>query len=302
MTIAQLEAFLAVVRHGTVRAAADHEHASQPALTARIQSLEQELGAELFHRLPRGMTLTAVGRAFLPYAERGIAAIDAGAAIVPEVKEGAAGELVIGAGASVGTYVLPEVLARFIERRPNVRLSIRTGHPEEIVQMVAVGEVQVGITRESHDPRVHSRHLYDEQLLLVARPELVADAGDDQLRIKRFVIFEIAPDHGDVAGAVLRALDVPLRAVMELDNIAAAKRTVERGLGAALLPATAVADSLAEGRLVSIDLPGVLPATRPIVLLSRQDGEPDIPVVAALVELLMHVPDLVPGALRPSSH
>src|SRR3954466_12865821 len=69
-SVAGLESFLAVARCGNLTVAARELHVTQPGLTARLQRLEAELGAELLVRLPRGVRLTAAGRALLPYAER----------------------------------------------------------------------------------------------------------------------------------------------------------------------------------------------------------------------------------------
>jgi DNA-binding transcriptional LysR family regulator len=66
------------------------------------------------------MELTHAGRAFLPYAERALDALRGGAALVSELAEGVVGELAIGAAPSVGSYVLPELLARYLERIPVV--------------------------------------------------------------------------------------------------------------------------------------------------------------------------------------
>ena len=70
MLLSQVEGFLETARHRNLSRAADALHVTQPALTARIQALESELGTVLFVRGRHGMDLTDAGRAFLPYAER----------------------------------------------------------------------------------------------------------------------------------------------------------------------------------------------------------------------------------------
>ena len=113
MLLSQVESFLETSRHRNLSRAADALHVTQPALTARIQSLEAELGTALFVRGRHGMDLTDAGRAFLPYAERAMAALDAGASLLTELRRGGTGELVLGAAPAVSTYVLPALLVRY---------------------------------------------------------------------------------------------------------------------------------------------------------------------------------------------
>lgn len=78
MLNAQVEGFVAVAREGNLRRAAARLYISQPALSARIAALEAELGTELFRRTRTGMVLTHAGRAYLPYAERALEALEGG--------------------------------------------------------------------------------------------------------------------------------------------------------------------------------------------------------------------------------
>lgn len=77
MSLVQLESFVAVAEEGHVGRAARRLHLSQPPLTRRIRSLEDELGLELFERTPRGMRLRPAGERLLPRARRILAQVDA---------------------------------------------------------------------------------------------------------------------------------------------------------------------------------------------------------------------------------
>ena len=154
MLTAQVEAFLEIARQGNLSRAAEALHVTQPALTARLQGLESELGGPLFVRGRRGMALTDAGRAFLPYAERAMDALDEGATLLRDLAQGGAGELVVGTAPAVGTYVLPPLLVRFTERHPRVRLVVRTGHSEEILAMALRREIDLGLVRELRHPDI----------------------------------------------------------------------------------------------------------------------------------------------------
>ncbi len=84
MSLDQIRSFVAVAETGAVVRAAARLHLSQPPLTRRIRALEDELGAPLFERLPRGMRMTPAGEAFLPHARQVLAAVDAAARAVSD--------------------------------------------------------------------------------------------------------------------------------------------------------------------------------------------------------------------------
>lgn len=76
MSLDQIRAFVVVAEEGSVRRAAERLHVSQPPLTRSLAKLEDELGARLFERTPRGMRLAPAGEAFLPSARRVLSAVD----------------------------------------------------------------------------------------------------------------------------------------------------------------------------------------------------------------------------------
>src|SRR4051795_7666399 len=97
MLLSQVEAMIAVARDGQISRAATSLFITQPALTARIHTLEEELGVALFNRSGRGMELTPAGRAFLPYAERALGALQDGAELLTALDRGGGGALGVGA-------------------------------------------------------------------------------------------------------------------------------------------------------------------------------------------------------------
>jgi DNA-binding transcriptional LysR family regulator len=299
--LAQIEGFIEIARQGNMRRAALALSLSQPALTARIQALEEELGTGLFRRTHSGMVLTPAGRAFLPHADRAMEAIRSGGSLVRELEHGVTGELALAVAPAVSAYVLPEILVRFTERHPDVRLLVRTGHSEEIVDLVARGEVELGIVRQLRDARVRRRPLYEDELLLVARPDhpfAVAGAVDvSEIRHAQLILFDRTSSYYDVTNALFRVAGVVPRGVMEVDNIEAAKRMVERGLGVALLPGTAVADSIEVGSLREIELIGTVTIRRRIEAVERPGPRPPWPFLETLWGLLDRIPELIPRAL-----
>ena len=295
----QIEAFLEIARQGNLSRAAEALHVSQPALTARVQALESELGQALFLRGRRGMTLSDAGRAFLPYAERAVIALGEGASLVRDLGQGGTGELVLGAAPAVSTYVLPALLVRFVDRHPRVRLVVRTGHSEEILAMALRREIDLGLVRELRHRDIESVPLYEDELVLVAHPSHpLAGQGRvsvDDVAGARLILFDRTSSYYDLTNALFRSAGVTPDGVMELDNIDAAKQMVGQGLGIALLPSTAVAGEVRDGRLVAIPMRGATPIRRRITAIRRRDLGAMTGPVAAFLEILSGVGELLPG-------
>jgi DNA-binding transcriptional LysR family regulator len=297
--IAQIEGFLEIARQRNLSRAAEALHVTQPALTARIRQLEDELETPLFERSHRGMRLTDAGRAFLPHAERAVEALATGRGTVGEHARGTAGRLVIGTAPAVGAYVLPGLLARYVELLADVRLIVRTGHSEEIVEQVDRGELDIGLVRELHHPGLTVRMLYSDELLLVAPPRhpfvRAGPIGVERLADATLILFDRTSSYYDLTNAMFRTAGVVPRSTIELDNIEAAKHMVRNGLGVAFLPATAIAGDVARGDLRTVPLVSVAPTRRHIVAVWRSSSDPPAPPLRGFLEVLDQIDRIIPA-------
>lgn len=298
--LAQIEAFVMVARRGSISAAADELIVSQPAVTARIQGLERSIGAGLFIRSRAGSRLTEAGRALLPHAERALAAVAGGRQAVADVASGSGGRLTIGAAPAVSTYVLPAVLHRFQADHPRVQLSVRSGHSEEVLEMVLREEVEIGLMRPIPHADVASSPLYEDQLVLVVhRGHAFAARGQirmSQMATEHLILFDRTSSYHELTSSIFRQAGIDPRGYLEVDNIDAAKRMVEQRLGVALLPLTSVQAEIGTGRLFPVTVTDMAPVRRQIVTVRRRDvGDPSA-VVAAFLRTLA---DLRPDRARP---
>jgi DNA-binding transcriptional LysR family regulator len=288
--LAHLESFVEVARTGNVSRAAQSLFLTQPALTARLKSLENELGVELFVRSARGMSLTDAGRAFLPYAQRTLGLVTEGRQVIADLREGATGELVIGAAPAVSTYLLPTILKAFRSTYPNVRLGVRTGHTEEVLEMVLRRDVNIGVGRPVRHPDVELIPVFEDELLLVVSRRHPFAARTkvrmDELASERLILFDRASSYHELTSALFREAGVVPVSIMELDNVEAAKKMVQQGLGVALLPRMALAAELRSRSLRPVRLIGAQPVRRPIVALRRRDAGEPIGPVAGFLETL----------------
>jgi len=288
--LAQVEGFLEVARRGNVSRAAEAMFLTQPTLTARLHAVEKELGEPLFARTRRGMRLTDAGRAFLPYAERAIRAVRDGRQALADARSMSAGRLVLGAAPAVSTYVLPALLQRFAASYPRVEVAVRTGHSEDVLQMLLREEVQLAMVRALRHRDIESIPLYDEELVLVVPPgHAFADrrkVGIADLASERLILFDRTSSYYELTQTFFLSLGVTPREVMELDNIEAAKKMVERRLGVALLPRTAVLGEIAAKTLSLVTVTDGPHVAQQIVAIRRRDqGRPSGPVAAFLTLL-----------------
>jgi DNA-binding transcriptional LysR family regulator len=290
MRLEQLDAFMEVSRRGTVSQAAEALFVTQPTLTARLKGLERELDAILFVRSGRGMRLSEAGRAFLPYAERTLDAAAAGRRLLFELARGETGHLALGAAPAVSTYVLPRILTRFRRTNPKVALAVRTGHSEEVLELVLREQVQIGLGRTLRHPGVEAIPLYEDELVLVVDPEHpFADAGavgTEDITDVQLILFDRTSSYHRLTNELFRGAGAVPRAVMELDNIDAAKKMVEQGLGVALLPHTAVAGELEAGALRAVTLSDAPELKREIVIFRRRDAGPASGALEAFLNCL----------------
>jgi DNA-binding transcriptional LysR family regulator len=295
--LAQMQGFLEVARRGNVSRAAEAIYVSQPTLTARLHALETELGEKLFVRTRQGMRLTDAGRAFLPFAERATQAVREGRDAIAELNSASAGHLVIASAPAVSTYVLPPLLERFAAAHPRVEVAVRTGHSEEVLQMVLKSEVQLGLGRELRHHDIELIPFYEEELGLMVAPGhhlaerrsvTMADLAAEQL-----ILFDRTSSYYELTQASFASAGLTPRSMFELDNIEATKKMVERKLGVALLPRTAVSVEVAADKLRRVPISDALPMRRRLVAMRRHDQGPPSGVVKAFLDLLLRAEELI---------
>ena len=286
----QIEGFLEVARQGSVSRAAEALFITQPTLTARLHGLERELGAKLFLRTPRGMRLTEAGHAWVPFAERAMRALVEGRDALDQVMTASAGHLVIGSAPAVSIYVVPGLLEKFVAAHPRVEVSVRTGHSEDLVDLVLREEVQLGLGREIHHPDLELRPFHKEVLVLVCAPDHAFTGRRSvtmaEVTNEKLIMFDRTSSYYEITHAAFATSRVKLRRYMELDSIEAAKKMVERGLGVALLPATAVVREVESRHLTRVKVRDAPPMYNTIAAFRRRDAGRPEGVVAAFLSLL----------------
>jgi DNA-binding transcriptional LysR family regulator len=274
MDIGQLEAFLQVAGQRSFSRAAEALRLTQPSVTARIQSLERDLGETLFERNGRGVSLTEAGSAFMPHAQRVLKALQDGRDAIQSLQQLELGTLRLAAAPTIGTYVLPGLLKEFRERYPGIEVSVRTEYSDQIVQMVLADDVQVGLERAISHADCVTVPLYEDEVVLVASQQhpfaARGTASVEDLSGQALIMFNRGSSYYTLVDNALRQAGAPVSPAMELDNMEAAKKMVQEGLGIAMLPKVAVERELQQGELRQIRVRGMTMPRRQIALIYRR--------------------------------
>ena len=169
----QLEYLLAVIDHGGFTSAATALHVSQPALSAAVKSLEKDLGALLFHRLPRGVRLTEAGAEFAQSARMVMRQLDTARARVDAVTGLIAGRLDIISLPGMLLDPLAPVIGRFRRLHPRVRVRVvQAEASEDVRNAVRAGDAELGLTDEvaAADKDVIGEPVLEQELVAVLPP------------------------------------------------------------------------------------------------------------------------------------
>jgi DNA-binding transcriptional LysR family regulator len=250
MDINQLRTFTIIAREGQMTRAAQILHLTQPALSAQLAKLEDELGTILFDRTPRGMTLTAPGALFLTYVEDALSRLDDGERALKELRGLQQGSLSVGGGATATTYLLPAMLARFHESHPGLRLFVREQASSGVIEAVLSGELDLGVVTlgakdRVPEPLASKPWVEDELVLLVPPGHALEGRGTyrwkdlDQLPL---VLFEAGSAVRNLIDARLQAEGCRPHIVMELRSIETIKQMVAEGIGAGFVSRIALSN------------------------------------------------------------
>lgn len=170
MTRLEIEAFLSVIKYGSISAAAEHLYVTQPALSRRIYALEQELGYTLLHRAKgvRSITLTAEGAAFVPVAEKWNYVYQEARAISNRNQKPILNLSSIG---SISTYLLPPILRQIIAEDNSYNLCFHNYHSYESYGYVESGIIDLALISDAmYHKTVLTTPAFQEPFVLVGGP------------------------------------------------------------------------------------------------------------------------------------
>ncbi len=294
MDFDQLHTFLEIVRLKSFSKAAQTCYRTQPAISAQVRQLEQELRAELFERFGSRISLTTAGRIFADYAEQLLELRRRAQNAIAELETNPRGELVIAANEATCIYVLPKVFSEYRALFPAVQLQVNRSYGSHVVEAVMDNSADFGLTQLPVDEKrlqVVSIHRDEIRLIVPANHSLAARKSVLPQDLVEY--FLVLPQEGKTRSRLnqwLEPVEDEIRISMELDSTEMMKRFVMAGMGITFLAVSNCREEMAAGRLRAIPL-APEPMVRRLGLVYRKDKALSKAALGFIQVVLDHVGD-----------
>ncbi|NJL47558.1 MAG: LysR family transcriptional regulator [Leptolyngbyaceae cyanobacterium SM2_5_2] len=288
MKIDQLRVFLAVAEHLHFTRAADALYITQPAVSAAIQSLEDQYGVKLFHRIGRHIELTDAGELLQIEAQKILDQVELAAQGLRELNGLQRGELKIGSSLTVGNYWLPHKISQFKQKYPGIDINCTLANAEEIFTGIVSGSFDLGLVTGEINP-TQSQAL---AVSIIGQDQVVIVVGQTHPWFERerilltelidtvWIMREAGSGSRYMFEQTLQSWGVEpnrLNIALILTTSEMIKAVVEGGIGAAALPRSIVRSELKLGTLKApqvvdnFELPRqIYEMTQPVILLRHQ--------------------------------
>jgi DNA-binding transcriptional LysR family regulator len=248
----QLESIVAIADCGSFSAAAERLHVSQPALSRTVRLAEESLGARVFDRDTRSVSLTPAGIELLPIARRIVREFGESMSELSEFMEGRRGRVRVSALPSMAQTLLVDAVAAFNRAYPQVEFLLRSDTADTVLNLIESRDVDIGLTvQPPPDGRFAYQHLHDEEFVLICRADDPIAARASRGRAVAWDAFAKRPfiaatpgsnTRGATDAAFMRA-GLTVRPAHEVasSNLQVIGALVAAGLGMSVLPASTFA-------------------------------------------------------------
>jgi len=273
MDIEQLRSFCAVAKHKSFRKAAETLNITQPGVSRRIKSLENELGVTFFLRTPQSVIMTKIGKDFLPYAERTLKIISEA---TKKALEGEKDEKLIVAGTpTICLKLLPEVIKRF-RSYYSASIHVYTSSSQQVFDMLLDQTIDFGfVATIVSNPLVKYEKIYTEEICCVGHPDFVSQYLQDG-RIKKTVptiITNLNTPPWSVINDYLINSHL-YEVIIETQLTPVSMKLAQAGIGLAFIPYSDTLNELMNGELIKVNLVDFKLPSRPVYLISNKDKPP----------------------------
>ena len=271
----KVRVFAAVATHLSFSQAARELSISQPGVTFHIKALEKEYNTDLFERVGKRLYLTDAGRTLADYVQRLTLMEEEARVALEELRGLESGLLVVGASATIGIYLLPEVVGEFRKRHPGIKVSLRVGNKRHTIERLLRNELDFGLVAGPVvDPSLIAEPYLDDELVMIVSPvhrfarEPIVYPGE--LRRETFLVREAGSGTQELMEERLSQLGVVPADTMQLGSTEAIKQAVAANLGISIASRYSVETELAGGRICTANVP-TLKMHRRLLLLHHKD-------------------------------
>ncbi|MET9518199.1 LysR family transcriptional regulator [Streptomyces sp. NPDC002994] len=275
LNLHRLWIFMQVVEHHGFSAAAQKLYMSQPSVSNQVRRLEQSLRVTLIDRSGARIRPTAEGEVLAEYGKRVFLLADEAVAAVQQVSGLASGRLLVGGTTTVGTYLLPSLVARYQEQHPGIECDIFVGNNEAVLERLLGGAIGIAVVAGAPAAtQLVMETVLDERLVLIAAPSHArvgtGDVQPSDLAGSRFLLREPGSQTRELQEQVLADWGLADVSHSDIWGPEAIKQCVAAGLGVSLISEHAVVDDVRAGTLAVIPV-SPRPRPRPINLVQRRD-------------------------------
>lgn len=252
-TLQQLRILKAVASEKSFTRAAEILYVSQPSLSKQIKILENRLGIVLLNRENSTISLTEAGRVFLQYSERILALCEESCRALNDVKNGDRGNLTVGASQTIGTYLMPRVLALFAQNYPQINIKVQVDSTRVIAKNVVNREIDIAVVGGDVPEELKKNldienFVEDELILIVPKSHPFAlkkykKINKDDLYHLNFITLNSTSTIRKFIDNILIQNDIETKQfniIMQLNSIEGIKTAVSLGLGAAFVSSSAI--------------------------------------------------------------
>jgi DNA-binding transcriptional LysR family regulator len=262
--------FYVVAKARSFSEAARSLNVSQSSISVQIRLFENYLGHKLFNRLKKGVELTESGMVVFQYAEEVFQDVDRVWNDLAAMERQVKGTLSLGTIQSFGIYSLPELLKRFTDEYPEVKVAVEFGTARQLADMLQTGSVDLAIANSTRRyAGLTGIPLRENKLFLVAPPDhpLVGleTINPRELENHPFIGHEEGSETRAMMDAFFRRMSLSIEYTLESSNVATIKHMVLAGLGLSVLPEMAVGEEIRGGRLARVDVQGFYMAQKMMI-------------------------------------
>jgi DNA-binding transcriptional LysR family regulator len=274
MDFDQLHTFLEIVRLKSFSKAAQTCYRTQPAISAQVRQLEQELRADLFERFGSRISLTTAGKIFAEYAEQMLDLRRRAQDVIAELETNPRGELVIAGNEATCIYVLPKVFSEYRGQFQSVQLQVLRSYGSRVVEAVMENSADFGLVQlPVEEKRLQVVSIYRDEIRLIvpAGHPLANRASVTAKDVTDYYL--VLPKYGKTRTRLnewLEVVEEDIKISMELDSTEMMKHFVIAGLGVSFVAASNCREEIAGGKLRAIPL-APEPMVRRLGLIYRKD-------------------------------